>query len=207
MRRIIQIFVIMFFAISSKAQKTVIETRSKDILFFGFNDENIKLINKPESLYIPDKKTYKSFDTKYNTEIYNKQRILIISQNWSGYGSHYLDKKYSFIKEKDTMNIKCKCGQGQNYFFKDLQFQKGAFELSFYFQKKYNEQTKKYESQINYILGNQIKTPSDAQNILFENADYEMLRKPKFKNLYFKDLKFIEIDIKDSINVKLKRLD
>ncbi|MET3047018.1 hypothetical protein [Flavobacterium covae] len=193
MKKIIQIFVITFFVISCKAQKIVIETRSKDILVFGFNDENIKLINKPESLYIPDKKTYKSFDTKHNTEIYNKQRILVISQNWSGYGSHYLEKKYSFIREKDTMNIKCKCGQERNYYFKNFTFKKGYYELSFTYSK-------------DKIFGSEIKTTKEIQNTLFKNS-YVSDENPTQKDKYFKDLKFIEIDLKDTTNVKLKRID
>ncbi|ELY2018409.1 hypothetical protein SL053_002334 [Flavobacterium psychrophilum] len=105
------------------------------------------------------------------------------------------------------MNVKCKCGQERNHFLKNLKFQKGNFELSFDSQKRYNEQTKKYESQINYTLGNQIKTSKKIQNILFKNSYVWWEINGKSKDIYFKDLKFIVIDLKDSINVKIKKID
>jgi hypothetical protein len=207
MRKIVYIFAIIFFVISCDAQKTIVETKSKDILVFGFNHDNVNLINIPESFYIPDKKIYHTIDAKYNKEVYNKKGLLVLTQNWTGYGSHYIDKKYSFIQNQDTMSIACKCGQEQNYFFRNLEFQKGKFELSFTFPKKQNVQTNKYESQINYILGNQIKTPQEVQSVLFKNSYIWWETKGEFKNIFFKDLKFVEIDLKDSINVKLKKIE
>lgn len=105
------------------------------------------------------------------------------------------------------MSIKCKCGQERNYFLKNLKFQKGKFNLSFDFSKKYNEQATKYQSQVNYILGNQIKTHKELQSILFRNSYVWGEDNSEFKDIYFKDLKFIAIDSQDSTYVKLKRLD
>lgn len=131
---------------------------------------------------------------------------MILTQNWTGYGSHYFDKKYSFVQAKDTMNIKCKCAQEQNLIFENFKFQKGNFELIYDFQKKYNDSIKKYEPKIRYVYGYQIKVSKSVQNILFKNAYPWSEEKNNFKNLYFKDLKFIEIDLKDSTNVKLEKL-
>ena len=41
--------------------------------------------------------------------------------------------------------------------------------------KKYNEKKKRYENDVEYIKGSQIKTTKGVQNILFKNADYDMI--------------------------------
>jgi hypothetical protein len=107
------------------------------------------------------------------------------------------------------MDIICNhCGSaGTNYYFKNLEFKKGSYELRIEYTKKYNTKEKRFEKDIKYIFGKEIHTSKEVQNILFKNANYEILRNPKYLDLYFKDLKFIEIDLKDTINVKLKKLD
>ncbi len=208
MRKLFLFLLTFLFLQSCKGQNIIVDLeKNKDILFFGFNNENVNLVNPTKKNYSLDTKKYWETNPKLNTEIYNKNKSIIFSQKKTGYGSTYLDKEYSFIQNKDTMSIKCKCGQAVNYFLINIKFQKGKFELNLDFPRKFNEQTKKYESQINYILGNQIKTSKEVQNILFKNSYMWWESKGEFKDFYFKDLKFIEIDLKDTINNKLKKLD
>jgi hypothetical protein len=190
MKKNVYILIITLIIFSCKAQKKEIEAESKDVFLFNNENQNFSLLNN-----------------KYNETVYKDNDYLIFTQNWTGYGSHYFDKEYSFIQAKDTMNIKCKCGQEQNHFFKNLKFQKGKFELSYNFPQIYDEQTKKYQSRIDYIFGNKIKTTKKIQSILFKNSYVWWETKGKFKDIYFKDLKFIKIDLNDSTNVKLKKLD
>jgi len=82
---------------------------------------------------------------------------VLIKQKWLGYGSKYISKEYTFAKDKDTMNIECRCGQEINYYFKNLVFRSGNYKLTFQRPK-------------NQILGNEIPTSNKLQNTLFENV-------------------------------------
>ncbi|MCD8418706.1 hypothetical protein J2Q11_13605 [Tenacibaculum finnmarkense genomovar finnmarkense] len=184
MKNIVYLFAYLFIS-SCSAQKKVIESLKQDIVLFSFSEKNISL---SQARYYNE-----------NYSIAMNIRYLI--------GTHYGKFDYTFIKnKKDTMNIKCFCHQEDNLYFKNLKFKKGSFELSFDFPKKYNEQLKKYERQKTYIVGNNIKTTKETQNILFKNSDYEQLRKPNYKDTYFRDLKFLEINLKDTMNVKLEQI-
>ena len=125
MKTILYYLIIILSISSCKGQKIIIESKSKDIIVFEFEENNVK--------HISVKKKY--LNTKgiipLNTTIYNKNKIIIITQRWQGYGTGHFDKIYSFAKEKDTMNIHCLCGQERNNYFKDIQFQKGDYELNF----------------------------------------------------------------------------
>ena len=121
----------------------------------------------------------------------------------SGFGTN----KYVFIHKKDTMKATFFCRQNINYYIKNLKFKKGEYQLKFTFPRKYNSKTKKYELHKKYAFGNEVKTSKEVQSALFKNADYEQLRTPKYKDLYFKDMKFIVIDLKDTLNVKFKKIE
>ena len=206
MKKIINICCIILFTFSCKAQDKVIETKSKDVLIFKFKSDNIQLAKFYSKVHNEDNSYKKTIESSENKEIYNNSNIIIITQEWQGYGSHYFDKEYSFVLAKDTMNIKCKCGQNKKYFFKNLEFKKGNYELIFEYPKKYNDSTKKIESLIIYVKGKQIRTPKKGQDILFKNT-YVSHINSTLQDTYFKDLKFIEIDLKDTINVKLKLIE
>jgi hypothetical protein len=122
------------------------------------------------------------------------------------YGYEYGIKIHTFVKKKDTMNIKCYCGQEYNLYIKNLEFKKGNYELNFDYGRKYNQQTKKYERVENIVSGSQIKTPKEIQNILFKNI-YVPRDKATRQDFLFKDIKFTVIDIKDTLNVKLKEIE
>nr|WP_315239265.1 hypothetical protein [uncultured Flavobacterium sp.] len=209
MRNLFLCLFLCLFLQSCKGQSIIVDSeKDNDVIIFNLSNYDVSLINLPEKHYLPDTKRYWETNPKFNTEIYSKNKFVIFKQRWQNIGYGYGEKYYNFINsKKDTMNIKCFCPQETNYFFKNLEFRKGKFELSFAFPKKQNEQTKKYESQINYILGNQIKTPQEVQSVLFKNSYVWWETKGEFKNIFFKDLKFVEIDLNDSTNVKLKKLD
>ena len=52
------------------------------------------------------------------------------------------------------------------------------------------------------IKGSEISVPEELQNILFLDAD--AARTTTAQNIYFKDLEFIVIDLKDTKNVKIE---
>ncbi len=189
MKKNFYILIIALFLFSCKAQKKIIQAESKDVFLFNIENQNFSLLNN-----------------KYNEIVYKDNDYLIFTQKWNGYGSHYFNKEYSFTQLKDTMVIKCKCGQEANYSFKNLKFQKGNYELDFEYPIAYNESIKKYERKIKYVLGKEIKSSKELQNLIF-NKTYISSEKTTQKDEYFKELKFIEIDLKDTVNVKLKRID
>lgn len=202
MKNVIYIILICFVSISCRAQK-IIETDSKDVLVFEWENDDVQLAKYYTKIYNEDN-TYKAtVETSANKEVFKDKNINIITQEWKDYGYSYFDKKYTFIQQKDTMNIYCKCGQFRNYYFRNLEFKKGNFDLNFDFGTQYNEQTKRYEMiRPSIILGSQIENSKDIQNILFKES-YFFEEESSPKNLYFKDLKFYEINLKDTVRVKL----
>ena len=58
-----------------------------------------------------------------------------------------------------------------------------------------------------FVKGSQIESPKEVQHILFNNAFIDATANPEttFKNTYFKDLEFIEVDLADTMNVRLKK--
>ncbi len=186
MKNIIYLFIYLLTS-SCNAQNIVIDVAKKDVVLFNFSKKNISL-----------SKDIASYRTE-NFSIAINNRYLI--------GSRYGKFNYTLIKsEKDTMNIKCYCGQEANIYIKNLKFKKGNYNLSFNFPRIYNEKTKKYEKDKILILGKEIKTTKETQNIVFKNAVYTPLEKKIFKDVYFKNLKFIVIDLKDTTNVKLEQI-
>ena len=92
------------------------------------------------------------------------------------------------------MHIRCDCGQERNYYFKNFEFKKGYYELKI---KELSEEN---------ILGNQINTPNEGQSILFKNA-YVPPDEPVIRDVYFKNLKFREVDVSNTINIQLKKVE
>lgn len=126
--------------------------------------------------------------------IYSKDNLIVTSWIWApeDMGKYYFEKNITFIQNKDTMNINY-YGQGENLYLKSLQFKKGNYKLSF---KKPTEK----------IIGSKIKNLKGVQNFLFKNA-YVSPKKPVFQNVYFKNIEFHGVDLKDTINVKLVRIE
>lgn len=181
---------------SCNAQK-VIEATSKDVLVFEFINGNIQLAKYYSKVYNQDNSYKKTVEASENKEIFNNKNISIITQNWKPMGSRYYQKKYTFIQQKDTMNIYCKCGQEKNYYIKNLEFKRGNYNLSF--------DNKASENGIKYITGSDIITMKEIQKTLFRNT-YVPSNETTKRNLYFSDLKFIKIDIKDTANVYLQEI-
>lgn len=175
MKKILFYYFIVMITTSCKSQQKIIDLKSKDILVFNLYNDSIHFIN-----------------SNYNQNTNLSNHNIMITQNWSGYGSHYFNKEYIFYKDKDTMNIKCFCGQERNYYFKNLGFKKGNYELKFKMPKK-------------STIGSKIETAKEVQDIIFKNT-YVSDENPTQKDKYFKDLKFIEIDLNDTINVKLTEI-
>ena len=117
--------------------------------------------------------------------------MILITNKWTN-DFMSIEKYYSFIKQRDTMNISCRCGQERNYYFKNLGFKKGNYELKFNIPKE-------------STIGSKIETAEEVQNIMFKNT-YLSDENSTQKDKYFKDLKFIEIDLNDTINVKLTEI-
>jgi hypothetical protein len=162
---------------SCKAQNIIVESKSNDILIFNFKEDDIHLLLD-----------------KFNTPLYHNNKLIIFKQRWRGYGTAYIKKYYYFLyKKKDTMHIECNCGQERNYYFKNLEFKEGYYKLRL---EELPEEN---------ILGSRIKTPIEVQSIFFKNT-YVPPDEPTQRDIYFKNLEFIEVDLKDTINVKIKKV-
>jgi len=160
---------------SCKAQSTPIDLDTKDLIVFKFKKDSINIVNN-----------------KYVTEIYNKQDKLVLTQEWVGYGYRYFEKSYIFIKNKDTMNLKCISGQGSNFYFKDILFQKGDYELRFEMPKL-------------IIKGSEL-VDKELNKLTFKNAYIREENSKVIKQVPFKELDFYKISLKDK-GVIWKKLD
>lgn len=176
---------LIYLSVFSCKSQDIVNSKNKDVILFFVNKTREKLEN-PKA-------------------IFNSRNYYLIQRTRANYNydRNYHEVSFQFIQEKDTMNIKCYCPQGVNYIFRNIQFRKGTFNVSFDFPKKYNEQTKKYVELKNIISGSQIKNTKEIQNVLFTSA-YVSPVEPMQKDIYFKDLEFIEINLKDTVNVKLE---
>jgi hypothetical protein len=191
MKKFIYLFTYLFIIQSCNAQKhDTVDIKRKNLLVFNLLNDNIKL--------------------SLRESIYSKNKTIVTSSIWANedMGTGFFARKFIFIQKNDTMYLICNyCGRGgHNYYFKNLKFQKGGYEINYNYSKKYNEKEKRYENDLKYVLGAQIKTPKEVQGVLLKNA-YVSPKKPAFQDLYFKDLKFYEIDLQDKINVQLKQLE
>ena len=109
-------------------------------------------------------------------------------------GVGYFQKRYEFKYHNKIMYLKTKRKlQHYNFYFKNIPFKEGYYlvEIS---ELKWKET----------IKGSEISVPEELQNILFLDAD--AARTNTAQNIYFKDLEFIVIDLKDTENVKIEPL-
>lgn len=204
MRKLIYLILILFFN-SCSGQKALLDFKQKDIYVFNFVKKNIKSIPPKEKVSIRRASTSNNidFNIELNTseEIYNdKNNIIQTQKKETNINTNYFEKKFSFIKDKDTMNINCVCGQNRNYFFKKVKFIKGDFELHVNFPKKYNKLKKIYEEKIPYRFGKDIKASKELKALVFQEGKNE---KTKIK---FEKIKFIQLNLNDTANIKLKPL-
>lgn len=190
--KLIYLFISIIFQ-TGKSQILEFETKSKDVLVFQFNTNNVSLAKSYEKVYNKDN-TYKAtIEASVNKEIFNKDKLIIILQNWTGDGMMKTsDKKYVFTNNIDTMNIICKCNQLKNSYIKNLKFKKGNFKLNIFLSKK-------------IVYGNEIKTAKEVQNFLFKKT-YVSTENTNEQNKYFKDLEFTIIDLNNTSSVRLKKL-
>lgn len=180
MTKIISLLVYLFSSLllySCKAHNTdTINSRNKDIIVFKIDTKKIK--NKYSDIYV----------SNYSIEMVNH------SENEDmGYSKFKYFKYFSFIHKRDTMNIECQCIQKHNYYFKNLDFQRGNYKLNFEIKKE-------------KLFGRNVITQKEVQNILFKDI-YVSDKKFASQDAYLKDIEFYEVDFKDTINVKLKRIE
>lgn len=126
-------------------------------------------------------------------EIYNNKAIVALYP-WAfeDMGVGYFEKRYEFKYHNKIMYLKTKRKlQYYNFYFKNIPFKEGYYlvEIS---ELKWKET----------IKGSEISVPEELQNILFLDAD--AARTTTAQNIYFKDLEFIVIDLKDTKNVKIE---
>ncbi len=164
-----KIFVYCFIIISissCKSQSSIIELDNKDLVIFKFRKDSISILNN-----------------KYVTEIYNNQRKLVVTQEWRNYGYGYFEKNYIFIKNKDTMNLKCISGQETNFYYNNILFQKGNYELQF-------------ERPKLSIKGSEL-ADKELNKLTFRNAYIREGNSKIIKQVPFKKLDFYKVSLKD----------
>lgn len=124
--------------------------------------------------------------------IYSDGHFFIFSDIRKLPGSE-LHKNFSFYKGVDTMIISVKCGHDINFFIKDMPFEKGIYNINIL---DYN---------FKLLKGDAIITNKYLKEILFINSYYFNYdrKRSSFKNLFWKDLEFYKIDLKDTSNVEL----
>ncbi len=173
MKKYIFISLYVFIFLTCKSQEEVIDVKRSDVIIFNFKSSNVMLI-----------------DNGVNEFIDTVNQNVIFKQTWLPYGSLYIDKYYSFIKNTDTMNIHCIFGQEENLYFKNLEFRKGNYEFRINFGE-------------NKVTGYDI----DKEVQIFFKNSYVYTEEPQiFYDLYFKELKFYEINTEDKNSVQIKRL-
>jgi len=173
---------------SCKAQSKPINLNTKDLIVFEF-DTKVMLAKSPSKVYNENGSFKEEINSSENKEVYNKQDKFVLTQEWQSYGYNYFEKNYIFIKNKDTMKLKCISGQESNFYYKDILFQKGNYELQF-------EKPK-------FIIKDSDLTDAELNKLTFKNA---YIRKNKLiKQISFKELDFYKISLKDK-GVMLKKI-
>jgi hypothetical protein len=173
---------IYLFIYSCKAQNRI-DIKKEDIFIFAFKNDNVILGQRV---------------------VYSKNNFIIFSKKWGsedmGYGN--FKKHFKFIQHRDTMDLEFS-SQYNNLYFKNFIFKKGYYKLD-YLPNNYQKRKNMLST---HSRGSRIETPKEVQHMLFKNAFIDATANPEttFKDTYFKDLKFIEIDISDTINVKFKK--
>lgn len=100
------------------------------------------------------------------------------------------NKLFYFYNNQTKMKIDCKCRMGENYYLKNLKIKDGKYKLT------YKKGTR--------IKGNQIKVSDSIQNVIFKNIRLNQFKNPE--DIYFKNLEFTVIDLSDTLNVKLEKV-
>lgn len=159
-----------------RAQDTIIDLKSKDIHIFNFSNKSVSLRN-----------------THGVCELFNKDGLICLTQEWFPYGSDYINKTYSFVQEADTMNIHVNFGQEAYFFYLyNIEFKKGDYELTMHDWSKED-----------LIRGKDICTNHYCVNILFERVygQIQTNSESKFNDIYFNDINFYGIDVLDEEKV------
>ena len=177
--------ILIYLSIYSCKAQNGIDIKKEDIFIFAFKNDKVRSIHNV---------------------VYSKNNFIISSQKWSqedmGYGN--FRKHFKFVHNKDTMNVEFS-SQYKNLYFKNIMFKEGYYKLD-YLSNNYEKRKKMLSTP---IKGNQIESPKEVQHILFNNAFIDATANPEttFKNTYFKDLEFIDVDASDTINIKLKKIE
>lgn len=100
------------------------------------------------------------------------------------------NKHFHFFNGEKHMKIECKCKMRQNYYLKNVKIKEGNYKLT------YNRRAR--------IKGEQMKVSDSIQNLLFKNIRVSESSNPK--NIYFKNLEFTILDLSDTLNVKLEKV-
>lgn len=134
------------------------------------------------------------YETNINRLVMKDNGHIVFFQKWEDYGDTYAEKQYVFYKGGDTMKINCSFGQQRNIYFRNYEFQKGNFELSY-----------KYDSSVPLLRGEQINVSDKTKKTIIKNV-LEWGGSGVFKNTKFEDLTFFEVDMSDTSNKKWTKL-
>lgn len=161
MKKVILIILCLAFSSCSAQNQTTLDLKKNDIIAFSFIENGIK-----------------SIESKYEQEIYNNNKIIILKKRWENIGKNYFEKEFVFVRKLDTMKISCNCGQEKNLYFKDLKFEKGEIEIEL-------------PSNLNTEKGKNIFSDKKLNNIKVINSHNS---KGKGQKGIFIDLPFRELD-------------
>jgi len=172
------VLIFILFLVSCKTKQIILGVKNNDIYFVETKEKNVVVL----------------------FSIYNKNNFFIQKRGRSRDMVPRFKKGITLIQKTDTMQVLCFCGQEKNYYFKEIEFKKEVYFVSFLNDSPHVSVNKSvYE-----ITGEKIKTPKSVHNVLFKNT---LIHKPKegysHENLSFKDIKFKVINFSDTINVKL----
>lgn len=153
-----------------------IDVDRQDILVFNFIEHDISLV-----------------EFAYGTIcIYKDKNMIGLRNRWRGYGSSYIDKKFMFTQGCDTMRVAINCGQNCNFYFRNMEFRKGDFNIRI--ADKYDPNT--------LIKGEDISCDIYLNNLFLKNAyrDYQIK-----EDRYFKYIDFYEINMQDDKKIEWKK--
>lgn len=164
---------------SCKTEQLTIDYKNYDILFMQFYEKDVKSINN---------------------NFYQKKHNLIKGIDYSRDFNPRYKSQIILTKKNDTMKISCQFPERYNYYFKNMKFRKGKYDLQY----KKSLQGLLLEKNIFEIKGENIETSKLIQYILFKNILIsDSLKRYKQKDVLFKNLKFRVIDFSDTTSIKL----
>lgn len=177
MKKYILFLFVNLFYLSGHTQDIKLDTIDvdrQDILVFNFIE--------PDILF-PDI----TYETK---EIYRDRNIIGLRNRWlGGYGASYINKRFRFTQDSDTMIVVINCSQENNFYFKNMEFKKGNYKI--WIADKYDLKTL-------------TKGASISSNIYLNNLFLKNVYRNYNKNSgqYFKLLDFYVIDMQNEGKVK-----